>query len=159
MQGWLLCFGLPLSCAALLKHQPLAKLEVFLYGIDTGRKAAFNDGIEIISGSNNTFLAIKFPAKGIDVITADLTIHIGILGRKLCSAKYGVKPEVIMGGEVAFYLLVFGSLPTMLRLVFCVYIAIVCAFLHNRPKMIYESEVKEDNSDSQAFSVCLHNVA
>jgi len=25
--------------------------------------------------------------------------------------------------------------------------------------MIYESEVKEDNSDSQAFSVCLHNVA
>ena len=64
-----------------------------------------------------------------------------------------------MGGKVAFYLLVFGSLPTMLRLVFCVYIAIVCAFLHNRPKMIYESEVKEDNSDSQAFSVCLHNVA
>ena len=64
-----------------------------------------------------------------------------------------------MGGEVAFYLLVFGSLPTMLRLVFCVYIAIVCAFLHNRPKMISESEVKEDNFDSQAFSVCLHNVA
>jgi len=64
-----------------------------------------------------------------------------------------------MGGEVAFYLLVFGSLPTMLRLVFCVYIAIVCAFLHNRPKMVSESEVKEDNSDSQAFSVCLHNVA
>ena len=134
-------------------------LEVFLYGIDAWRKTAFDDGIEIIGGSNNTFLAIKFPAKGIDVITADLAIHIGILGRKLCSAKYGVKPEVIMGGEVAFYLLVFGSLPTMLRLIFCAYIAIVCAFLHNRPKMISESEVKEDNSDSQAFSVCLHNVA
>jgi len=25
--------------------------------------------------------------------------------------------------------------------------------------MVSESEVKEDNSDSQAFSVCLHNVA
>ena len=134
-------------------------LEVFLYGIDAWRKTAFDDGIEIIGGSNNTFLAIKFPAKGIDVITADLTIHIGIFGRKLCSAKYSVEPEVIMGGEVAFYLLVFGSLPTMLRLIFCAYIAIVCAFLHNRPKMVSESEVKEDNSDSQAFSVCLHNVA
>ena len=134
-------------------------LEILLYGIDTWRKAAFNDGIEIISGSNNTFLAIKFSAKGIDVITADLTIHIGIFGRKLCSAKYSVEPEVIMGGEVAFYLLVLGSLPTMLRRVFCVYIAIVCVLLHNHPKMVSESEVKEDNSDSQAFSVCLHNVA
>ena len=134
-------------------------LKIFLYGIDAWRKAALDDGIKIISGSNNTFLAIKFPTKGIDVITADLTIHIGIFGRKLCSAKYSVESEVIMGGEVAFYLLVFGSLPTMLRLIFCVYIAIVCAFLHNRPKMISESEVKEDNSDSQAFSVCLHNVA
>lgn len=64
-----------------------------------------------------------------------------------------------MGGEVAFYLLVFGSLPTMLRLVFCVYIAIVCVLSHYCPKIDSESEVKEDNSDSQAFSVCLHNVA
>ena len=39
------------------------------------------------------------------------------------------------------------------------YIAIVCVLLHNHPKMVYESEVKEDNSDCQAFSVCLHNVA
>ena len=64
-----------------------------------------------------------------------------------------------MGGEVAFYLLVFGSLPTMLRLVFCVYMLLSAHFFIIVLKCIYESEVKEDNSDSQAFSVCLHNVA
>jgi len=51
-------------------------LEVFLYGIDAWRKTAFDDGIEIIGGSNNTFLAIKFPAKGIDVITTDIALQV-----------------------------------------------------------------------------------
>ena len=46
--------------------------EIRLYGIDAGRKATFNDRVEVVRGGRDPGFAVEFAAQRVDLIAADL---------------------------------------------------------------------------------------
>ena len=76
------------------------------------------------------------------------------------STQHRVVSELIIGGEIGFYLTIFGeSLPLLGRIIFAHRIAFICILLHYMIGLVSESEVMKRTGKCQAFGECLHNVA
>ena len=81
---------------------------MLLHGIDTGREAALDDGVEIIGGSHYIFITIEFPAKRVDFVATDFYKIAITFTTIFSSAQHGIVSELVVCGEVVFYLCVLG---------------------------------------------------
>ena len=76
------------------------------------------------------------------------------------SSQHRVVSELIIRGEISFYLTVFGgSLPLLGRIVLALRFAFICTWFHYTLGLVSESEVRKRMGKFQAFKECLHDVA
>ena len=74
--------------------------EIRLYGIDTGRKAAFDDRVEVVWGGRDPGLVVKFAAQRVDLIATDFYESGVLLTAIFRPSPNGIVSERVMPGEV-----------------------------------------------------------
>ena len=76
------------------------------------------------------------------------------------SPQNSVISELIVSGEIGFYLRVLGKLPSCMKFaVSALRFAFICILLHYMLGLVSESEVMKRTGKFQAFGECLHDVA
>ena len=75
------------------------------------------------------------------------------------SAQYSIVSELVMCGEVGFYLCVLGGTPHSMRISPVACIACICVLFHYSLELVSKSEVRVRMRNFQAFRAFLHNVA
>ena len=79
-----------------------------LYGIDAGRKTAFDDRVEVVWGGREPGLIVEFTAQRVDLIATDF-YESGVLPIAIFRpSPNGVVPEYVMLREVSLDLPVLG---------------------------------------------------
>ena len=79
-----------------------------MYGIDTGRKATFNDRVQVVRGGHDPGFAVEFAAQRVDLIATDF-YESGVLPAAIFHpSPNGVVPEHVMPGKVGLDLPVLG---------------------------------------------------
>ena len=109
--------------------------------------------------SRYAFIAIKFPAERIDFITTDFCIYAAVPTSVFGSTQYCIVSELVVCGEVVFYLCVLGGTPLSMRISPAVYVACICVLFHYSLELVSKSEVRVRMRNFQAFRTFLHNVA
>ena len=96
----------------------------------------------------------------IDFIATHLCEIAAIHSAMFGSSQYCVVSELIIRGEIGFYLTVFGgSLPLLGHIVSALRFAFICILLHYMLGFVSMNEVIKRTDKFQAFGECLHNVA
>ena len=103
--------------------------------------------------------SLLFPAKRIDFIATDFYKIAITLTAIFGSAQYCVVSELIVCGEVGFYLCVLGGTTLSMRISSAVCIACICVLFHYFLELVSKSEVRVRMRYFQAFRTFLHNIA
>lgn len=99
------------------------------------------------------------PAERIDFITTDFCKYAAVPTSVFGSSQYCIVSELVVCGEVVFYLCVLGETPPSMRISPAVCIACICVLFHYFLELVSKSEVRVRMRNFQAFKAFLHNVA
>ena len=83
-----------------------------------------------------------------------------VLASVFGSSQYRIVSELVVSGEIGFYLRVLGGNSSRSgHIVTAFRFAFICACFHYMLGLVSESEVMKRTGKFQAFKECLHNVA
>ena len=130
-----------------------------LYGIDAGRKTAFDDRVQVIRRGCNPGLVVEFAAQRVDLIATDF-YESGVLPAAIFHpSPNGVVSEYVMLREVGLNLPVLRWASATVRCFAGVYVASICLFLHGWFGWVLGDESVMSISSIQACSAFRHDVA
>ena len=123
-------------------------------------KTALDDGIEIIRRCDNPDVVVYLSAERVDFIAAHLWEVSIILATIFGSSQYRIVSELVVSGEIGFYLRVLGgSLSRSGHIITAFRFTFICACFHYMLGFVSKNEVIKRTDKFQAFRECLHNVA
>lgn len=126
--------------------------EILLYGADAWRKAALDDGIEIIGRCDNPNVVVYLPSERVNFIAPHFWEVSVVLATIFGSSQHHVVSELIARGKIGFYLTVcWGSLPLLEHIVSAFRFAIICILLHYMLDFVSKSEIIKRMWKFQAF--------
>ena len=83
-----------------------------------------------------------------------------VLATIFSSTQYRIVSELVVSGEIGFYLRVLGGNSSRSGHIITAFrFAFICAWFHYMLGLVSESEVMKRMGKFQAFRECLHNVA